>query len=442
MRFPRFVKISLLPLVFLFFVGNISKSLAGDKMYWSDRGSNTIKRANLDGTDIETLISGVGQARGVAVDWVHHRLYWADNGNDKIQRSMLDGSQVEDIVTTGLKFPAGVAVDPYGEKVYWADAQENRIQRANLDGSQVEDLVTGLIDPYFVTLDVESGHLYWTDYGTDKVQRSNLDGTNQVDLITTGLSLPRGVDIDKQGQKLYWTDRTQDVIQRSNLDGTNIETLHNFTPSSSAVHGIAIDSQRGEMYWVDNGRVTLEKANLDGSNVVTIFDGPSGELLRPWQIVLDLRYDSVCNGGPTNCNVQSIATAIDAIAIDVANGTQDLANDWNQDGTVSLADRDFYVEFGLNTSFGDSNLDGRFTSADLVKAFTFAEYEDNVAGNSTWTEGDWNGDLDFDSHDFVLAFQRGKYETGGAVVAVPEPSTLWMGVMSGWFLALAALRRY
>ena len=37
------------------------------------------------------------------------------------------------------------------------------------------------------------------------------------------------------------------------------------------------------------------------------------------------------------------------------------------------------------------------------------EYEDDMDGNSTWEEGDWNGDGDFSSADLVLAFTEGNY---------------------------------
>ena len=58
-------------------------------------------------------------------------------------------------------------------------------------------------------------------------------------------------------------------------------------------------------------------------------------------------------------------------------------------------------------------------------AFTFAEYEDRLLGNSTWSSGDWNGDGDFTSGDFVLAFASGGYNTGPRFqevtpVTVPE----------------------
>jgi hypothetical protein len=49
---------------------------------------------------------------------------------------------------------------------------------------------------------------------------------------------------------------------------------------------------------------------------------------------------------------------------------------------------------------------------------------------TTWTQGDWNGDLVFDSNDFVVAFIDGYYEQpdpfrgNGGLASVPEPSGL------------------
>ena len=63
----------------------------------------------------------------------------------------------------------------------------------------------------------------------------------------------------------------------------------------------------------------------------------------------------------------------------------------------------------LNTTFGDSNLDGIFNSTDLVQVFRAGENEDGIDGNSTWAEGDWNCDGDFGTADLVIAFQRGGY---------------------------------
>jgi hypothetical protein len=46
------------------------------------------------------------------------------------------------------------------------------------------------------------------------------------------------------------------------------------------------------------------------------------------------------------------------------------------------------------------------------------EYEDTIVSNSSYEDGDWNGDGEFDSADSVLAFQAGHYNQVAAVVAL------------------------
>jgi hypothetical protein len=83
--------------------------------------------------------------------------------------------------------------------------------------------------------------------------------------------------------------------------------------------------------------------------------------------------------------------------------------DLDRDGQVDRADLRQLVEVLMGTSFGDANLDGTFNSRDLVLVFQAGQYEDSIAGNSTWITGDWNCDGEFNSSDLVLAFQSGVY---------------------------------
>ena len=64
-------------------------------------------------------------------------MYWTDLDTKKIQRANLDGSNVQDLVTRtqGLSLPGGIALDIAGGKMYWVDFGTEKIQRANLDGS-------------------------------------------------------------------------------------------------------------------------------------------------------------------------------------------------------------------------------------------------------------------------------------------------------------------
>ena len=81
-------------------------------------------------------------------------MYWTDGSIGKIQRANLDGSNVQDIITTGLVEPIGIALDVAGGKVYWTDIGTHKIQRANLDGTNVQDVVTGLTEPVSIALSI------------------------------------------------------------------------------------------------------------------------------------------------------------------------------------------------------------------------------------------------------------------------------------------------
>ena len=119
------------------------------KMYWTNLSSNTIQRADRDGSNIENVIEPVIRSpQHIALDSAAGKIYWADAGTDKIQRADLDGSNVEDLVTTGLVGPSGIAVDPAGGKVYWTDPLADRIQRADLNGDGVQRPMFVVVAPH------------------------------------------------------------------------------------------------------------------------------------------------------------------------------------------------------------------------------------------------------------------------------------------------------
>jgi hypothetical protein len=63
-------------------------------------------------------------------------MYWSDPGNDKIQRANLDGSDVEDVVTTGLVDPRFIALTHVEPVAIGRDA----------DGDGCVDTLDGLAD--------------------------------------------------------------------------------------------------------------------------------------------------------------------------------------------------------------------------------------------------------------------------------------------------------
>ena len=63
-----------------------------------------------------------------------------------------------------------------------------------------------------------------------------------------------------------------------------------------------------------------------------------------------------------------------------------------------------------------------FDSGDLVLVLQAGKYEDDIPNNTTFEEGDWNGDGDFDTLDLVEVFRIGHYVAGARPHALDRTS--------------------
>ena len=141
----------------------------------------------------------------------------------------------------------------------------------------------------------------------------------------------------------------------------------------------------------------------------------------------DLDGDGVCT-----------AADIDALSVKVNANETDADFDLNDDGSLTQADRDVWVNELMNTYSGDANLDGEFNSSDFVAVFSVGKYETGEAVG--WAGGDWDGDGLFNSSDFVRAFSSAGYEQGPREpAAVPEPSSIALFGLA--LLSMATMRR-
>ena len=104
------------------------------------------------------------------------------------------------------------------------------------------------------------------------------------------------------------------------------------------------------------------------------------------------------------------------------------------DNLVDSDDLLTWVHDLKGTWLGDANLDGEFSSADLVTVFQNGKYETELAAG--WGEGDWNADGRFSSSDFLTAFQDGGFEQGlrSTFAAVPEPTCCVLAMSIGFGL--------
>ncbi len=222
---------------------------------------------------------------GVQVDVTNGKIYWThgSSGQGRIRRANLDGTDVE-ILISGLTNARGLALDVERGKMYWSDTQDNRMYRANLNGTGLETVIDTGHQLGRPTLDLVNGKIYFGNYGLGDMRRANLDGTDQ-EILFDGLFTPVAVALDLDNGKIYWADSNTSFVSnhiaRANLDGSEFEVLYQGQGTSSGFDGIGLDLQAQKLYWCDEIEYTIPEkgvweANLDGSEAQRIFASPAG----------------------------------------------------------------------------------------------------------------------------------------------------------------------
>src|ERR671932_420873 len=159
-------------------------------VYWANSGTNSIGRANLDGTGADqSFITGANAPDGVAVDAAH--IYWANRAT--IGRANLDGTGASQNFIPAALNPSGVAV--LGAPVY-GRTPAAVVGRANLDGTGVNHSFIATASGAPLGVAVDGAHVYWTNFTTGTIGRANLDGTGVDQSFITGASRPGGVAVD------------------------------------------------------------------------------------------------------------------------------------------------------------------------------------------------------------------------------------------------------
>ncbi|KAG5848887.1 low-density lipoprotein receptor-related protein 4-like isoform X1 [Anguilla anguilla] len=208
----------------------------------------------------------------IALDFHHSKelVFWSDVTLDRIMKANLNGSNVEEVVSTGLESPGGLAIDWIHDKLYWTDSGTSRIEVANLDGTHRKVLLWQSMEkPRAIALHPIEGKIYWTDWGTTpRIEYANMDGSNRRIIADTNLFWPNGLTIDYAGHRIYWVDAKHHVIERADLDGQNRKAVI----SQGLPHPFAITVFEDSLYWTDWHTKSINSANK--------FTGKNQEIIR------------------------------------------------------------------------------------------------------------------------------------------------------------------
>jgi sugar lactone lactonase YvrE len=267
------IKLLLLISLFLSLVATpTATQAAASKIYYTTGDDYSVKRADTDGTDVEilhTLVSGNTTPCGITLDPVNNKIYFTDYHADvsKIQRMNLDGTNLEDIVTGVMAI--SIAVDRFAGKIYYTTKFDPLVKRANMDGTSIETLYTPSTtsEPSGIALDTKNGKVYFTDKNPSvkKIYRMNLDGSSLEEVLTNVQAV--SIALDVEGGKMYFTTSNDYKVQRADMDGTDVEML--YYSSAGVPNGITLDLDSGKIYFTDDYKDVkkIQRMNLDGSNL-------------------------------------------------------------------------------------------------------------------------------------------------------------------------------
>lgn len=239
-------------------------------IYWTNMGvpnldDGSIERADLDGKNRKMIVPQ-GHAhtpKQIILDKEGGKLYWCDREGMRVMRANLDGSQIETLIEAGrgdadsrdqTRWCVGLTIDPKHHKIYWTqkgpdNAGRGRIFRANLEipagqtaanRSDIEVFFNRLPEPIDLELDVENRVLYWTDRGDpprgNTVNRASIDNRPaEPEIVVTHLMEGIGIALDVPGDRMFVTDFAGSIYS-AHLDGSG---ERNFLYAQGNLTGIA-----------------------------------------------------------------------------------------------------------------------------------------------------------------------------------------------------------
>ena len=241
----------------------LAVDIAAGHLYWTNMGNpkandGSILRSDLDGGNLITIVppGGTFTPKQIQIEKSTAKLYWSDREGMRVMRANLDGSNIETLVDTSdgdprpgpdaTKWCVGIAVDVERGKFYWTqkggdNAEQGRILRASIDMSwletpadrqDIELLYEALPEPIDLDIDPRTRMLYWTDRGDpprgNTVNRAPLDaapGKRPLpEIVFDHLMEGIGLALDPKGGRMFITDFGGSIYS-ANLDGSDRRTL-------------------------------------------------------------------------------------------------------------------------------------------------------------------------------------------------------------------------
>jgi sugar lactone lactonase YvrE len=291
---------------------SVSSSSPKPRIFALDIGLSSTKKPSNAGEVVEltsegqikTIIQGQSLPDGLSIDTDSNRMFWTCMGaigkqNGAIYSANLDGSDIQTIIAPGLiHTPKQLTLDPANKLIYFCDREGLAVYRCGYDESHLHKLVDNracgsgsdvLGWCVGIAISPSLGKLYWTQKGPSKGDQGrifsvDLPGPMDVDsaaknvqCLLEGLPEPIDLELDEDSRTLYWTDRGE-LPHGNSLNKVHLGADGSVSSSGKEIlakhfHeaiGLKLDLARKQIYVTDLGG-SIYCYELDGKIKKTLF---------------------------------------------------------------------------------------------------------------------------------------------------------------------------
>lgn len=223
-------------------------------LYWGVEPTGMLYSAPIGGTQPHVILKGIRGLGGVAVDSAAAKIYWttrpASAGccgrryDGTVKRANVDGSGVETMasfVPDATHMPNHIALDPVSRTLYWEMVPNpwsarplpsdclGEVWSAELDDFQAEKLLDGICPSNGMaldTLDVVGAQNVYLSLDSGAILRCSLDDPTDREVIVEGIDDLLSLGVDRLRDKAYFISAAG--IERIRLDGAERRVLYDF----------------------------------------------------------------------------------------------------------------------------------------------------------------------------------------------------------------------
>lgn len=239
---------------------------AQDKVYFTNQDQLTVEFSDLDGGNLQNIISGHTVLRRIRVDQKNEHVYWVEAGTGTLWQSDLDGGNKTAFLTASSNL-AVFEIDTLNSRILYTESGDNTIRSIGLDNQNDQVLISGSGLVLGMDYDPINDVIYWTDFSGERILKANGDGSD-VTTLYPNAGQAFGIALDVENQILYYSNRQTNQVHTISTAGVEIGTVT--TASTVTIGDISLDVTNERLYWIEGEPFVIKSADFDGNNTLLI----------------------------------------------------------------------------------------------------------------------------------------------------------------------------